>query len=313
LAKIPGVRIAGVATRSGLTARGAAEKFAAEVATSDADSLIAAKDIDAVLIATRHDTHASLVASALAHGKHVFVEKPLALDAAGLIRVVEAHAAAGDAAAPVLLTGFNRRFSTLARRLCECVAGKPLVMTYRVNAGTIAATSWVQDAQAGGGRIVGEVCHFVDIMQFLAGAPVIEVFARSATGREQNAADPDKLAIQLSFADGSVGTITYASDGSPDFAKERLEVFGGGIAGIIDNWRKLTVRGPGLRVDESRWFATAKGHAEEMAAFVQAVREGTTPIAFADQVNTTRATFAIQESLRSGMAVAVPAAADITR
>jgi predicted dehydrogenase/threonine dehydrogenase-like Zn-dependent dehydrogenase len=304
LTKIAGVRLAGVATRSGLTARTVADKFAAEQATSDALALIASSDVDAVLIATRHDTHADLIAQALAHGKHVFVEKPLAVDADGLQRVIDARAAAGAEAAPLVLTGFNRRFSPLAERLRGAVAGKTLVMTYRVNAGAIPGTSWVQDAETGGGRIVGEVCHFIDTMQFLTSAEVIGVFA-SAAGTERLPADPDNLVVQLTFADGSVGSIVYASGGSADLGKERLEVFGGGIAGVIDNWRKLTVRGPGVRIDDTRWLASAKGHAEEMAAFVAAVRSGGAPIAFASQVNTTRATFAIQDSLREGRPIAV--------
>jgi predicted dehydrogenase len=305
LKKAAGVRIASVTTRSGLTARTVADRFAAETATSDAHALIASAEIDAVLIATRHDTHADYVAEALAHGKHVFVEKPLAVDADGLSRIVAARDAAGGNGAPLVLTGFNRRFSPLTQTLRKHLAGKPLAMTYRINAGAIAATSWVQDAEAGGGRIVGELCHFIDTMQALCGADVAEVHASAVGDQSRLPADPDNLAVQLRFADGSVGTILYASGGSADFGKERLEVFGGGIAGSIDNWRKLTVRGPGVRIDETRWLSAAKGHAEEMAAFIEGVRTGTTPISFASQVNVTQATFAVQASLRAGVPVSV--------
>jgi predicted dehydrogenase/threonine dehydrogenase-like Zn-dependent dehydrogenase len=302
LAKIAGVRIANVATRSGLSARSVADKFDAEACTSDAGAVLASPDIDAVLIATRHDTHASLVADALAAGKHVFVEKPLAIDEEGLARVIAAHDAAP---ATILLTGFNRRFSAFAATLRQAVTGKRLVMSCRVNAGQIPGSSWVQDAESGGGRIVGEVCHFVDLLQFLCGADCVEAYASAAAGGVHGAADPDDLAIQLKFADGSVGSIVYASGGSPEFPKERVEVFGGGVAGVIDNWRTLSVRGPGVRTDRKRWLSQAKGHAEELTAFVEAIRSGAMPISFASQVNTTRTAFAVQRSLREGRSVAI--------
>jgi polar amino acid transport system substrate-binding protein len=305
LRKVPGARVASVTTRSGLSARNVADKFGADSATSDAAALISSSEIDAVLIATRHDTHADYVADALAHGKHVFVEKPLAVDAEGLAKVIAAREAAGGIAAPLVLTGFNRRFSPLTQTLRKYVLGKPLAMTYRVNAGAIPAGSWVQDAESGGGRIVGELCHFIDTLQALCGADVTEVHASAVGDQARLPADPDNLAVQLRFADGSVGTILYASGGSADFAKERFEVFGGGISGAIDNWRKLIVRGPGVRVDQTRWLSTAKGHAEEMAAFIDGIRSGTSPIAFETQINVTRATFAAQTSLREGRPVEV--------
>lgn len=305
LKKVAGVHIASVTTRSGLSARNVADRFGADSATSDAHALIASSDVDAVLIATRHDTHADYVAEALAQGKHAFVEKPLAVDAEGLNRVIAARAAAGGDAAPLVLTGFNRRFSPLTQRLQKHVAGKQLAMTYRINAGAIAATSWVQDTEAGGGRIVGELCHFIDTLQALCGAAVTEVHASAVGDQARLPADPDNLAVQLRFADGSVGTILYASAGSADFGKERLEVFGGGVSASIDNWRKLTVRGPSLRIDDTRWLSAAKGHGEEMQAFIDGVRSGTSPIAFDAQVNVTLATFAVQASLRSGVPVVV--------
>jgi polar amino acid transport system substrate-binding protein len=300
LKKVPRVTIAGVTTRSGISARAVADQFAAESATSDMHAVIAAPDIDAVLVATRHDTHADLVAEALANKKHVFVEKPLAVNPEGLARVIEAWNAAGGYTAPVVFTGFNRRFSPLTQTLRKHIKATPLAMVYRVNAGAIPATSWVQDAESGGGRIVGELCHFIDTMQALCGADVVEVYASAVGDAARLPADPDNLSVQLRFADGSVGSIVYASGGSAEFPKERFEVFGGGVAGAIDNWRKLTVRGPGIKVDDTRWLSSAKGHAEELAAFVAAVRGGPMPMTFAAQVNVTRATFAVQASLREG-------------
>ena len=170
-------------------------------------------------------------------GKHVFVEKPLAIDEAGLAQVIEAHLAAPQCQ---LLVGFNRRFSPLAVTLAERMRGEPLVMTYRVNAGPIPATHWTQDPRTGGGRIVGEVCHFIDLMQFLTGSAPIEVCA-GAAGGVALPGDPDNVLIQIRFGDGSGGSIAYVSTGDASYAKERVEVFGGGKDGVIDNWRALDI------------------------------------------------------------------------
>ncbi|MCH7936343.1 MAG: Gfo/Idh/MocA family oxidoreductase, partial [Proteobacteria bacterium] len=258
-------------------------------------------DVDAVLIATRHDSHAEIAGAALEAGKHVFVEKPLAADEKQLAGLIAIHgkAAASANGAPQLLTGFNRRFSPLARTLKDAAGEAPLMMACRVNAGPVAADQWQQDPAEGGGRIVGEICHFVDIMQFLAGSLATEVFA-TAGESQRLPADPDNLSIQLRFENGSVGTILYVSTGDPAFPKERLEVFGGGMAGAIDNWRRLTIRGPGGNVDKRSRLESAKGHAEELAAFVNSIRSGIAAIAFEDQVATTLTTFAIQRSLRTG-------------
>src|SRR5262249_8668007 len=201
----PGVKIDSVVTGQGLTALSVARKYGARACTSDFRDLLASTEIDAVLIATRHHQHAQMTAVALRAGKHVFVEKPLAIDAAGLDAVIEARAAAPDCQ---LMVGFNRRFSPLAKALAERMRGEPLVITYRINAGSVPATHWTQDPSTGGGRIVGEVCHFIDLMQFLTGSLPTEVSA-SAAGGAHLPGDPDNVVIQLRFADGSVGPIAY--------------------------------------------------------------------------------------------------------
>ncbi len=301
LKKVPGVTITGIATGSGLTSRGVAEKYGCQFCTSDHKELLARADIDAVLIATRHNLHAPMVAEALAAGKHVFVEKPLAIDDAQLRQVEQAFK--GDR---VLTVGFNRRFSPLAVELKSAFPEKPVAITYRVNAGAVAGSSWVQDPAEGGGRIVGEVCHFVDLLQFLADAAPVEVVAWALGERSESPSDPDNVSIQIRFANGSLGTILYVANGDPGFPKERVEVFGGGAVGVIDNWRDLKIRRHGKTSGRKPFLAAEKGFEEELAAFVQSCRQGgALPIPFAGLVQTSRATFAIQESLRSGQPVAI--------
>ncbi len=308
-----GVDIRIVASEGGLSAHAVAEKYGAPRCTSDYAAVLAEADVDAVLVATRHDSHAEIAAAALEAGKHVFMEKPMAINETQLMELARAYGkvAASPGGAPQFLVGFNRRFSPLARMLKDSLGEAPLMMVYRINAGTVAADNWQQDPAQGGGRIVGEVCHFIDTMQFLADASPVEVFA-TAGENARLPTDPDNLSIQLRFADGSVGSILYVSNGDSAFPKERLEVFGGGIAAAIDNWRHLTVRGPGVNLDKKTRLESAKGHAEEMAAFIATIRSGIPAIPFEDQKETTLATFAIQRSLRTGTPQAVAFADDDT-
>jgi predicted dehydrogenase/threonine dehydrogenase-like Zn-dependent dehydrogenase len=300
LKNVAGLRFHSFATGSGLTAVNVARKYGAQVCTSDFRSIIEDPLVDAVLIATRHDTHAGVVAAALRAGKHCFVEKPLATDESGLQQIISAHVAGNS----IIMAGFNRRFSSLAVRLRDEMHGVRLVMQYRINAGFIPGAHWHQDAEVGGGRIIGEVCHFIDLLSFLCDAHPISVSA-TAVNDTNAALDPDNIVVTLRFADGSVGSIIYTSAGDSGFPKERLEVFGGGRVGVIDNWRQLLVQGNGRRVRERRWLQADKGFLQEMTAFVEGVRSGNSPISLESLVATTRATFAIQKALRTGGAVAV--------
>jgi predicted dehydrogenase/threonine dehydrogenase-like Zn-dependent dehydrogenase len=296
LKSIPGVVFDSVVTGQGLTALSVARKYGAKACTSNYREVLASPDVDAVLIATPHHQHANMTAEALRAGKHVFVEKPLAIDEAGLAAVIDAHSAAPGCQ---IMVGFNRRFSPLAATLVDRMRGEPLVMTYRVNAGQIPATHWTQDPTSGGGRVVGEVCHFIDFMQYIAGCPPTEVIA-AAAGNTQLPTDPDNILVQLRFADGSIGSIAYVSTGDASYPKERIEVFGGGRVGVIDNWRALEIRENGRKSGKHMLLSSAKGHAEELAAFVQSIRTGTPAIAFDSLVAATRSTFAIQLALRTG-------------
>ena len=312
LRRLPGVRLRTVATQSGLSARHVRDRLGFERCTTDVREVLDDPVIQAVVIATRHDTHASLAAEALRRNKHVFVEKPLALTVQELRMVVEAHAASSR----VLVVGFNRRYSPLVHGLKEFIAAqRPLALTYRVNAGEIPRDHWVYDSREGGGRWLGEGGHFIDVLQYLTGADPVEVFARMSTTEAAARASPRGLSAgatlmaTLTFGDGSTATVIYADGADRAGSRERLEVFGAGIAATLEDNRRLTlVRGG--RVRRVGRAEAARGHHEELQAWIAAVR-GTTPppVAVSAHAANTLAGFAALESLRTGKPIAVDAAA----
>jgi predicted dehydrogenase/threonine dehydrogenase-like Zn-dependent dehydrogenase len=302
----PGVHLQAVCTASGFTSRHVGTKYGAEYCTSDPDEVIVDPNVDALIIATRHDQHARLAAAAIRAGKAVFVEKPLALDAAGLADVVDAIQSSPNSR---LMIGFNRRFAPLALRCREFFAGvaEPLFVSYRVNAGVVPADSWVFDPVEGGGRILGEICHFVDLVTFLGGALPVRVFAEEV-GRD--ARSRQNVTVTLRLANGGIGVINYLATGDPAVPKEYVEVFGGGRTAQLDNFRSLAMFRDNRR-RRHRLFNQAKGHAEEMAAFVAAVRNGgPMPIDLDAIVAVTEATFLIPQSLEQGVPLTIGAHRD---
>jgi predicted dehydrogenase len=206
------------------------------------------------------------------------------------------------------MVGYNRRFAPLISRLRTCLknCGRPLVLSYRVNAGSLPPGSWVLDAGEGGGRLIGEACHFIDLLQHLAGAPARRVHALRPT-MDGRPGDAETFTALLDFENGAVGTIIYSADGDPAHPKERLEVIGGGAVGILEDFRSLTVTHNGRR-QRFRTWGRDKGHLAELQATVDAVRAGTPePIPFAEVLAGMRATFALTASLASGQPVAVAA------
>ncbi len=263
-----GAYLHSAASASGVSAVHVARKFGFAQATTDTRSMLADPSIAAVVVTTRHNSHADLVCSALDAGKHVFVEKPLALNEAELARVTAAHAAHPEL---LLTVGFNRRYAPHAiatRQLLARRSGsKTLVMT--VNAGAIPADHWTQDPVAGGGRIIGEACHFIDLLRFLVGARITDVKATAMGGTPPF----DTVSITLSFADGSIGLVNYFANGSKALAKERLEIFSDGSVLQLDNFRALRGYGwKGLR-NSSSWRQD-KGQINCARAFVDAIRRG---------------------------------------
>jgi predicted dehydrogenase len=296
----PHARLVGVATATGVTARTTADRFGVGYCTTELDELLDDPDIDAVVIATRHGSHARFAAAALRAGKAVFVEKPLAIDEAGLRSVLAAQQESGR----LLAVGFNRRFSPLVAAAREAFPfGAPISLTYRVNAGAIPPQVWVHDPEEGGGRIIGEVCHFVDFVQALVDADLDEVFAYSLGGPTGKL--HDTVAIVLRYANGSIASINYFANGDRSFPKERVEVFGAGAVAVLDDFRELVLTRAGKRIRERR-LSQDKGFDQEIAAFLDAVRSGgLPPIPLHSLVQTTRATFAVEESLRTGAPVRV--------
>jgi predicted dehydrogenase len=252
--------------------------------------------INTIAICTRHASHARLVCEALKAGKHVFCEKPLALDEHELASIVDAYAKTD--ANLLLQVGYNRRFAPLARRLKSFLEDvtEPMVVHYRVNAGFIPKDHWTQDAQEGGGRILGEVCHFVDFLAHLCGQPVVAVTAAlmENAGRYAN----DNLAATLRFADGSLGTISYCANGDRSFSKERVEVFAQGRVAVLDEFRCLKTVSNGKSKTTRLWGRTDKGHCDEWRAFGNAIcTGGPPPIPIEELLNTSNATFALLRSL----------------
>ena len=293
--KDAGARLRTVASSGGVSGVHAGRKFGFEATTTDTNGVFADRDVNAIVVSTRHDSHAGLVCQALRAGKHVFVEKPIALRPEEL-REIEAARASCGANPPIVMVGFNRRFAPQVVRLKSLLAGatgpKSFIMT--VNAGAIPGEHWTQDRDVGGGRIIGEGCHFIDLLRFLAGQPI-----KSVRAHAMEAAAGDTVSVDLGFADGSIGTVHYFANGSKAFPKERLEVFAQGRVVQLDNFRKLVGFGwPGF--SKMNLWRQDKGQKACAAAFVQAVATGgPAPIPFDEVIEVAEATFAAADLART--------------
>ncbi len=284
-------RLGAVASRDGVAAVDMARRFGFARATGDPQDILDDPEINAVIIATRHDSHAALAAAALRAGKHVWVEKPLCLTEDELEEIRHAREVAGDV---MLHVGFNRRFAPLTARAQALLRGRagPLCLSALVNAGALPADAWPQNRRAGGGRMIGEGCHWIDLLRFLAGSPIVSVQAAMVGPVAGAEVRDDKMAVTLSFADGSIGTLLYFANGHRAYPKETIEVFSDGRVLRLENFRKLAGRGwVGLR--PARLLRPRKGHREQLRAFVARIQSGGDPlIPFAEIENVTLASFA---------------------
>jgi polar amino acid transport system substrate-binding protein len=290
LAKASNVNLVGIATATGRNAKAIGERFGFGFCTTDYRELLARDNVNTVLIATRHDTHAKIAAEAVRAGKSVYVEKPLAISSEGLDEIIEAVAQMNGR----VMVGFNRRFSPLSNELKQFFNGvNSLAITYRINAGAIPKENWIQ-GEEGGGRILGEVCHFVDYLQFLTGAEPVNVFAY------QSAAGVDTLSILVKLGDGSIANINYFATGDRAFPKERIEVYGDGRVAVLEDFRTLEMWRDGKR-KTSRRLAQDKGFDQELSSFLQSVSAGgEMPIAWRSIVLTTLTTLRIVDALKDG-------------
>jgi len=292
----------GVMTSFGTTSKRVAERFGFEFCTADENDIFLNDEINTVFIATRHDSHASYVKKGLQAGKNIFVEKPLCLSVAELEQIEEILLDAGSSA-PLLMVGYNRRFAPLARLLKEKMGcGGAMSMIYRINAGSIPPESWIQVPEIGGGRIIGEVCHFVDFLTFICGALPVRVYA--ATLPEPNNLQ-DVVNVSLEFANGSIGTISYFANGSKSLEKEYVEVYQAGITGILRNFKELGIYSGG-KPKRKKFINQNKGQKMMLESFIEAVKDGgQVPIPLAEILAVSRTTFKVLESLRSREALSV--------
>jgi predicted dehydrogenase len=330
--RIAEIELVGIASSGGLHAQHSGKKFGFAYATSNEDEIFNDPNINTIAILTRHNSHADLVVKALQAGKHVFVEKPLGLTDDEVERVVAAitetvdggwetvdrrpltvnpKLVSDDHRLPstvhgLLTIGFNRRFAPLAQQLAAHFAPRTdaLYMHYRVNAGYIPPNHWTQDPAIGGGRIIGEACHFVDFLTFLVGSAPVSVSAHALpdTGKYRQ----DNVSMTFTFADGSVGVVDYLASGDKSFAKERVEVFCAGRIAVLDDYRTLELIHNGQRRTVKSAFRQDKGHYNEMQALVSAIRTGDgPPIPYEQLIGVSKATLAAVQSIQQNITVSL--------
>lgn len=293
----------GIASSGGANAQNLGRKFGFGFAASSTDDILNHPDINTIAILTRHESHARLSLEALKKDKHVYCEKPLAIDKLGLKAIDKELSKPKH---PYLTVGFNRRFAPFSVSLKDFFAGRaePMYIHYRVNAGYLPPSHWLNDALIGGGRLIGEGCHFIDFLTFLTGQPILRVSASGLPdmGKYSN----DNLSIQLDFQDGSIGTIAYLANGNKSHAKEYVEVICEGKIGILDDFRQLTLVGEKGKQKLRSRFRQDKGHQAAWEIFTAAIREGKPePILYEELLRVSYAILACQESLVSGERVVV--------
>jgi len=299
LKKIKVYHFTGLCDASTVIAHATGKKYGFRFITSDPSELLKSPDINAVIINTRHNTHAALVINALQNNKHTFVEKPLCISEEELEQTRDAYASRVTLhASRMLMVGFNRRFSPLIQKMKQVLGPSPCALNYRVNAGVIPLNSWIQDPLIGGGRIIGEVCHFIDTCSFLTGGLVKSVMAYVVRKNDQSIPDEDNVSILLTYNNGSTATISYVAYGNKSLPKEYIELFANGIAMQMNDFRKLTI----FNGSRKQKFSSAnqdKGFRAEFTAFAEAIKTGKPAIPFESLYNTTLATFKIREAIKS--------------
>ncbi|MFX0140057.1 MAG: Gfo/Idh/MocA family oxidoreductase, partial [Candidatus Hodarchaeota archaeon] len=302
--EIHGVNIKAICTERGVEAKSVADSLKCSYCVTDYKEILSDQDIDTIIIATRHNTHAEIVINSLNAGKHVFVEKPLALRVEELNDIVKTYQPQSNSDGHILTVGFNRRFSPHTEVVLDHFKKRknPLVMNCRVNAGPIARDHWVQDYEEGGGRIIGEVCHFIDLFQFISRAEPTNVYARQI-GSHTSGVTNDNVLVTIEFSDGSIGSISYIASGDTALPKERIEIFGDGKVAVMNDFKRTELYANNKR----KLFKTKnqdKGHKRELSVFFNAVTNGKkAPITFESLYLTTLTSFKIRDSLNMGLAI----------
>ncbi|HUS09402.1 MAG TPA: bi-domain-containing oxidoreductase [Pyrinomonadaceae bacterium] len=297
-----GARLKTIVSAGGVTGTHFGRKFGFELSSTDVAAVFDDPEINTVMITTRHNSHAAFVLRALRARKHVYVEKPLCLTREELREIAHAsNSAKSENSGPILMVGFNRRFAPQVARMKSLLdaVSEPKTLVMTVNAGAIPLNHWTQDPAVGGGRVIGEGCHYIDLLRFLVGVNIDSVFASQIDTKDAGGVADDKMTITISFTDGSLGTIHYFANGHKSFPKERLEVFCAGRVLKLDNFRKL--QGYGWRgFNKMNLWRQDKGHSGEIAAFISAITNRTgSPIPFHEIVEVTEATFSAVECARA--------------
>jgi predicted dehydrogenase/threonine dehydrogenase-like Zn-dependent dehydrogenase len=299
-------QLLGLVSATGLNAKVKAEKFGFSYCATELKSVLEDPAIDALFIGTRHSTHADFTVQALAAGKHVFVEKPLVVTEEQLDAVIDAYNRANEKQRVGLMVGLNRRFAPMVMKVKGVFdANDSLQMIYRVNSGQIPTSTWLHEPDQGAGMLIGEMSHFVDVMQFICGERPARVFASALSLESKKYANQDNLCIVITFDGGSVGTLCYNTVGNNTFSKERLEVYGGGNLAVLDDFRSLQIVKHG-KLTQAKAPNQDKGQQREVKDTVEAFRTtGTAPIPFPELVATMRVIFAARKSASTGEPVDV--------
>lgn len=308
LQKNDAVQLAGLITATGMNARQKADKFGFGYCATDMQALLDDESVEAVCIATRHSTHADFTVRALIAGKHVFVEKPMVVSEEQLDAVCAAYESAQAERPTGLMVGLNRRFAPMVSDLRNALGtGTAKQMIYRVNSGAIPVNTWLHEPAEGGGMLVGEMCHFIDLMQYVAGERPARVYAQALSVGRDDLSDHDNVSIVITFDGGSVGTLCYSTVGDKAAPKERLEVYCGGAVAVLDDFRVLEITSGGKR-RKHKSMNQDKGQARQVAEMVAGFRQtGTAPIPFEELVAGMRAVFAARTSLSTGVPADVAA------
>ncbi len=284
----------GVMTNSGTTSKRVAERFGFEFCTSNEDDILKSKDINTIFIATRHDSHAKYVIEGLKSGKNVYVEKPLCLTLDELVEIKKIC----DEKQKSVMIGFNRRFAPLAQKIKQKFGNGKMAMIYRVNAGAIPADSWIQDMKVGGGRMIGEGCHFIDFMAFMCGSVPVKV---SAIALPDSQGLNDTLNVNIEFENGSTGVLAYYANGAKSMPKEYFEVHAAGMSASLNDFKECTIYGK--KAEKHKLTTQDKGQKKMIEAYFAGLRSGQQPIPMKDIFATTAATFGVLKSLQEAGSV----------
>jgi len=291
--KVGGYNLVGLCTATGVSAEGTGKKYNFKYITTDSDEIFKNSEINSVFITTQHNHHANRVLDSIKYQKHCFVEKPLCIYEEELEAIKESYTGSS-----ILQVGFNRRFAPMIEKMKKELSGN-VSINYRINAGIIPKDVWIQDREIGGGRIIGEVCHFIDTCSYLIGSEVQSVYATTIQKENQSIPDEDNVNIVLNYKNGSTATIGYYAYGDSTMPKEYIEAFGSGVSMEMHDFRELLIYS-GAKVKKEKSLNQDKGFINEFKAFKEAVKTGTPAISFNSIYNTTKTTFKILDSIRSG-------------